>query len=126
MSHLTLELPQTLQTELELLADDEGVSLERYIMYALTQKVTLAKLALQQQNRLKLTPEQVRLLAQVQPVPEREMQEQVDAFAALQARLGAVASDAEVAAFLATRETAIAEPDLNPEAVARFRAQLLA
>ena len=125
MSNLTLKLPQTLQTELELLADDEGVSLERYIMYALTQKVTLAKLALQHQNRLELTPEQVRFLAQVQPVAESEMEEQVDLFAALRARLGPVASDAEVAAFLANREIAEAEPDLTPEAVARFRTQLV-
>ena len=72
------------------------------------------------------TKEQVRLLAQVQPVAESEMQEQADAFAALRVRLGPVASDAEVAAFLASRETAATEPDLNPEAVARFRAQLVA
>ena len=126
MSQLTLELPKTLQTELELLADDEGVSLERYVMYALTQKVTLAKLALQHQNRLELTPEQVRFLAQVQPVADNEVQEQVNAFAALRARLGTAASDEEMAAFLATREVAAPEPDLNPEAVARFRAQLVA
>lgn len=124
MSPLTLELPQTLRSELELLAGDEGVSLERYIMYTLTQKVTLAKLAFQKQQPIELTPEQIRLLAQVRPVLEAEIAEQRAAFAALRTHLGPPASDEEMKAFLATRETAAPDPDLNPEAVARFRQRL--
>jgi hypothetical protein len=124
MSQLTLELPQTLADELELLASDEGVSLERYILSMLTQKVTLTKLAFQQQKPSELTPEQVRLLAQVQPASETELQEQIDAFAALRARPGPPASDEEMRVFLATREQAMAEPALSLEAVARFREHL--
>jgi hypothetical protein len=113
-----------LADELELLASDEGVSLERYILSMLTQKVTLTKLAFQQQKPSELTPEQVRLLAQVQPASETELQEQIDAFAALRARLGPPASDEEMRVFLATREQAMAEPALSLEAVARFREHL--
>lgn len=88
MSPLTLELLQTLRSELELLAGDEGVSLERYIMYTLTQKVTLTKLAFQKHQPIELTPEQIRLLAQVRPVSEAEIAEQTEAFAALRTRFG--------------------------------------
>lgn len=121
MSQLTLELPQSLQDELELLAGDEGVSLERYIMYTLTQKVTLARVAFSRQQAIELTPEQVRLLAYTEPVSDVDMQRQTDAFAQLRTRLGPPASEDEVREFLATREVAVAEPDLNPDAAARFR-----
>lgn len=65
-----------------------------------------------------------RLLAQVQPVSEAEIAEQTDAFAALRTRLGPPASDEEMKAFLATREPAPPDPDLNPKVAARFRQQL--
>lgn len=42
MSRLTLRLPETLHQQLILLADSEGVSLNQYIVYALTRQVTLA------------------------------------------------------------------------------------
>ena len=42
MSRLTLRLPETLHQQLTNLAEGEGVSLNQYIVYALTRQVTLA------------------------------------------------------------------------------------
>ncbi len=42
MGRFTLRLPQTLHNELERRADVEGVSLNQYIVYALTRQVTPA------------------------------------------------------------------------------------
>ena len=42
MSRLTLRLPETLHKQLTRLADGEGVSLNQYIVYALTRQTTLA------------------------------------------------------------------------------------
>jgi len=42
MSRLTLRLPETLHNQLSALADEEAVSLNQYIVYALTRQVTLA------------------------------------------------------------------------------------
>ena len=39
MSRLTLRLPETLHRKLSHLAEDEGVSLNQYIVYALTRQV---------------------------------------------------------------------------------------
>jgi hypothetical protein len=40
MSQLTLDLPESLRTELERQAEREGVSLQHYIVYSLTRFVT--------------------------------------------------------------------------------------
>ncbi|WP_226889391.1 YlcI/YnfO family protein [Nostoc sp. MG11] len=42
MSRLTLRLPETLYQQLIHLAEGEGVSLNQYIVYALTRQVALA------------------------------------------------------------------------------------
>lgn len=42
MSRLTLRLPETLHQQLIHLAEGEGVSLNQYIVYALTRHVALA------------------------------------------------------------------------------------
>ena len=42
MSRLTVRLPDTLHRQLEVLAKSENVSLNQYIVYALTQQTTLA------------------------------------------------------------------------------------
>ena len=42
MRRLTLRLPETLFHRLELLADSEGVSLNQYLVYSLTQSVARA------------------------------------------------------------------------------------
>ena len=40
MGRFTLRMPKTLHNTLEILAKDEGISLNQYIVYTLTQKVT--------------------------------------------------------------------------------------
>lgn len=47
MSHLTLELPESLRLELERQAEREGVSLQHYIVYSLTRLVTASDLEAQ-------------------------------------------------------------------------------
>ncbi len=42
MSRLTLRLPETLHQQLANLAQGEGISLNQYIVYALTKQVTSA------------------------------------------------------------------------------------
>jgi hypothetical protein len=42
MGRLTVRLPESLHKELTALANQEGVSLNQYIVYALTRQVTLA------------------------------------------------------------------------------------
>ncbi|MDZ4872493.1 MAG: hypothetical protein CLLPBCKN_001881 [Chroococcidiopsis cubana SAG 39.79] len=42
MSRLTVRLPETLHQQLVRLAESEGVSLNQYIVYALTRQVTSA------------------------------------------------------------------------------------
>ena len=42
MSQLVLEIPETLHHQLEKLAQNEGVSLNQYLVSALTQKATSA------------------------------------------------------------------------------------
>ncbi len=51
----------------------QGTAADLIVMYTLTQKVTLAKLAFQKHQPIELTPEQIRLLAQVRPVSEAEI-----------------------------------------------------
>lgn len=47
MSQLTLDLPESLRTELEREAEREGVSLQHYILYSLTRFVTAAGMVAQ-------------------------------------------------------------------------------
>ncbi|CUS03490.2 Protein encoded in hypervariable junctions of pilus gene clusters (fragment) [Candidatus Promineifilum breve] len=42
MARLTLRLPDTLHEQLQTLAEQEAVSLNHYIVYALTRQATLA------------------------------------------------------------------------------------
>lgn len=121
MGRFTLHLPKTLQSELEVLAKNEGISLNQYIVYTLTQKVTIEKLALSEE---KLTPEQARLLAHIQLVSSEQVTEQTKAFEALLSRLGKAASDDEVEEYLAGREPVEAEPELNSEAVIYFKERI--
>ena len=124
MTQLHLELPKTLQSELKLLAATEGISLEGYIVYALTQKVTLEKATISRKNKDELTPEQVRLLAQANLVAQAEIDAQAFEFSSLLTRLGPPATDEAVAEFLATREATTPDPDLDGTAAAQFRTTL--
>ncbi|MBE9080088.1 toxin-antitoxin system HicB family antitoxin [Romeria aff. gracilis LEGE 07310] len=103
MSRLTLRLPETLHQQLTRLSEGEGVSLNQYIVYALTRQAALAYT--------------------VRVVPEEEVKQQKQAFDELLQRLG-TASAEEVEAALATREVGEPEPELSPEIVARLRQKI--
>jgi HicB family len=84
MSRLTLRLPETLHQHLVHLAEDEGVSLNQYIVYALTRQMSSAY--------------------SVQVLSEQEVQQQKQSFSKCLQQLG-TASPEEIQAVLAERET---------------------
>ena len=97
MSRLTLRLPETLHQQLANLAEGEGVSLNQYIVYALTRQVTLAY--------------------SVSSVSEEEIQQQKRLFSSLLQELGK-ASPLEISAALADREPVQPEKDLDSKTIA--------
>lgn len=99
MSRLTLRLPETLHQQLTHLAESEGVSLNQYIVYALTRQVALAYT--------------------VQATPIKEINQQQQAFQALLKELGQTSST-EVKSVLEQREVVQPEEELSPEIVACF------
>jgi hypothetical protein len=103
MGRLTVRLPDTLHAQLTSLAEGEGVSLNQYIVYALTRQVTLAYT--------------------VQAVPVQEAAQQQASFAALLQSLGHASFD-EIEAVLAEREPVEPEPGLSPRRVALLRERL--
>ena len=103
MSRLTLRLPETLHQHLTNLADGEGVSLNQYIVYALTRQVTLAY--------------------SVSSDPEEEIQQQKLSFNSLLQELGK-ASSAEITKALAEREMTPPEKDLDSNTVALLRQRI--
>lgn len=105
MSRLTLRLPETLHQQLEDLAAREAVSLNQYIVYALTRQATLAYT--------------------VQSVPAAQVAEQRAAYAALLQSLGETTFD-QVAAALAEREPVDPEPGLTPTVVKALHGRLKA
>lgn len=103
MTRLTVRLPQTLHEQLTTLAEREGVSLNHYIVYALTRQVTAAYT--------------------IDAVPERVVAEQRAAYVALRQRLGR-ASPEEIATALAEREKTEPEEGLNSDIIACVRERL--
>jgi len=103
MSRLTLRLPDTLHEQLESLAEQEAVSLNHYIVYALTRQVTLAYT--------------------VQQVPEAIIREQRAAYNALLQSLGNATAE-EIAAALDEREPVEPEAGLTPEVIERLRRRM--
>lgn len=100
MSRLTLRLPETLHHQLEGLARNEAVSLNQYIVYALTRQATLAYT--------------------VQPVSEAETNQQQAAFAALLQSLGQT-SFGEIQKTLEGRQKVKESKGLSPEVVKVLR-----
>ena len=96
MSRLTLRLPETLHQQLANLAEDEGVSLNQYIVYALTQQITLAY--------------------SVSSISEEEIQQQKLSFNSLLQELGKVSS-AEIITALTERETVSSEKELDSDTI---------
>jgi hypothetical protein len=103
MSRLTLRLPETLHQQLTQLAEGEGVSLNQYIVYALTRQAALTHA--------------------VQVVPQTEVEQQQQAFQSSIRQLGQ-ASSAEIESVLATREQTQPEADLRADVIARLKEQI--
>jgi hypothetical protein len=100
MTRLTLRLPETLHHQLEALAQQEKVSLNQYLVYALTRQVA-----------------SVYEVTAVSPEKVRQQREQLDALL----RNTRSALPAEIARAMAAREQVPPEPDLDPELVRRLR-----
>ena len=103
MSRLTLRLPETLHQQLTRLADAEGVSLNQYIVYALTRQTTLAYTVLS--------------------VPDAEVKQQQQAFQSLGEKLGQASLD-EIQSVLATRELVEPEPELSSDVIALLQERI--
>ena len=100
MGRFTLRLPKSLHQELEEIAGHEGVSLNQYIVYALTQQVTTDKL-------------RQRVLPDVQSVSRDEVLEQYAAFERLKTELGKAAAETEIEKYLSEREEIAPETGLK-------------
>ena len=100
MSQLTLQLPETLYEQLARLAKDEGISLDQYIVYALTRQVSSSYSV------------QVFSKSQVEQ-QEQDLQKCIAS--------SALCSEAESAEILAEREPIEGEPELSEEVIARFQ-----
>lgn len=83
MSRLTLRLPETLHRQLQELAEQEAVSLNQYIVFALTRQATLAYTVME--------------------VPAAAVREQRAAYNALLQSLGPATAE-QIATALAARE----------------------
>jgi HicB family len=103
MSRLTVHLPETLHHQLAAQAKREGVSLNQYVVYALTRQLTQSYT--------------------VQGLSEETMAQQQAQFSALLQALGQ-ASPTTLPAALAAREQVEPEPALKPEMITRLRARL--
>lgn len=105
MSRLTLRLPETLHQQLIQLAESEGVSLNQYIVYALTRQVPAYS------------------AYSVQNIPESELEQQQQSFKALNQKLGQ-ASPTEIEAILAKRDRVEPEAELSPDTIAQLQKRL--
>ena len=105
MWRLTLRLPDTLHHELESHAQREKVSLNQYLVYALTRQVAVAYT--------------------VTPAPADAVEQQREAFAVLLRNLGQE-SPTEVQRALGEREHAELEPELPAETASRLRQRIAA
>lgn len=105
MGRFTVRLPDSLHHELEAKAQQEGVSLNQYVVYALTEKVTPAYI--------------------IQVLPDAAFSEQAKRFAALLKRLQTL-EPTEMRAFLDTREIAEPEDAETAGLIAQVEAKLAA
>ncbi len=103
MSRLTLRLPETLHQQLTNLAEKEGISLNQYIVYALTRQVASAYT--------------------VQVISEAHREEQQKNFDNLMAQLGK-ADTKEIEKVLSQREVVSAETELTSDIVNRLKTRI--
>jgi predicted HicB family RNase H-like nuclease len=103
MSQLTLRLPETLYRQLEATAKREGVSLNQYIVYALTKQTS----------------------SDYAPyvLPDEAVAAQQEQFQDLLTRLGR-APDDEIRRVLAERDEVVPEETMDPEMTARLQKRL--
>ena len=103
MSRLSLRLPDSLHRQLEELASSEAVSLNQYIVYALTRQITLAYT--------------------VHALPEKAIAEQRASYSALLQNLGQDTFK-QIQKTLDGRETVKPERGLTPDVVERLKKKL--
>lgn len=103
MTDLNLKLPETLHQELLNLANQEGVSLNQYIIYALTRQVT--------NNYNVVVAKQV------------ELERQQEYFTELKSQLGK-ADQQKVTEVLSKREVVEPESELTPDIVEILREKI--
>ncbi|MEA3351340.1 MAG: toxin-antitoxin system HicB family antitoxin [Chloroflexota bacterium] len=103
MSRLTLRLPNTLHNQVRALAEYESISINQYVVYALTRQVTQAY--------------------DVQEVPDKVIRQQRAAYIALLQSLGQ-ASFEEIKEVLDGREEVELEIGLNPEVIEKLQNQI--
>jgi predicted DsbA family dithiol-disulfide isomerase len=103
MSRLTVRLPDTLHEQLSDMAESEGISLNQYIVYALTRQVTLAYT--------------------VRPTSASEAIEQRAAYTALLQSLGQATFE-ETEAVMREREEVAPERELSPQVVKHLQERL--
>ncbi len=112
MSRLTLRLPETLHQQLAKVAEQEGVSLNQYIVYALTRQTANS-------------PIRGFTVDTISAQPDLEIEQQRSLFEALKDGLGE-ASAADIDSILADREVVSCEPELTTEMIDRLREKLQA
>lgn len=100
MSRFTLRLPETLHQQLANLAQREGVSLNQYILYALTRQVSSAYT--------------------VEVISKEDIEKQQNNFNDLVAQLGK-ADAKEIKQVLSQREVVQPEPELTSNMVNRLK-----
>ncbi len=103
MGRLTVRLPSTLHHQLTMLASNEGVSLNQYIVYALTC-----------QSSQTYT---------IRQIPKAEVERQRASFEQLLGNLGE-ASEEEIERALAEREIVEPESKSEKEAIAQLQSQM--
>ena len=103
MSRLTVRLPSSLHQQLVNLAQNEGVSLNQYIVYALTRQISSTYT--------------------VKEIPEAERIKQQESFSNLLAELGE-AESTEIEAILAQREKVKPEFGLNEDVIELLRKRI--
>lgn len=103
MGRFTVRLPDTLHQQLSKIADSEGVSLNQYIVYALTRQTTLAYT--------------------VHRISDEEIRQQRKAFESLLEELGEASAD-EIESLLADREVVEPESELEKTAIARLQKRI--
>jgi hypothetical protein len=113
MGQLTLTLPLTLQTELESRAQREGISVDMYIIYALTRQMMLSP------------------TYTVRVMPDNAVREQQEAFNHLRDSLNPMdepvgLTKVTIEQFLAEREVGQREEELTDDIVMRLKQKIAA